>query len=100
MEGIIGIIGGAILGAILAYFGIKKSSSSKISEINEKADLTLKEAEISAKRIINDAEINAEKIVSKAERQNESIKQKKIQEAKDKYSKLKVDYESFKSEHK
>ena len=100
MEGILGIVGGIVVGAILAFFGVKKSSSGKISEINEKADLTLKEAEITAKRLVNDAEMKAEKILSKAERSNESIKQKKIQEAKDKYAKLKMDYESYKSEHK
>lgn len=93
-------MGGIIVGAVLAYFGVKKTSSNKISEINEKADLTLKEAEITAKRLVNDAEMKAEKILSKAERSNEAIKQKKIQEAKDKYAKLKLDYESYKSEHK
>jgi ribonuclease Y len=100
MEGILGILGGIIVGAVLAYFGVKKTSSNKISEINEKADLTLKEAEITAKRLVNDAEMKAEKILSKAERSNESIKQKKIQEAKDKYARLKLDYESYKTEHK
>ncbi len=100
MEGIIGIIGGLLVGAILAYFGVKRTSSSKISESNEKADLSLKEAEITAKRLINDAEIKADKVVSKAEAVNESIKQKKIQEAKDKYAKLKIDYETYKAEHK
>lgn len=100
MEGILGILAGIIVGAVLAYFGVKKTSSNKISEINEKADLTLKEAEITAKRLVNDAEMKAEKILSKAERSNESIKQKKIQEAKDKYAKLKLDYESYKTEHK
>ncbi len=100
MEGVLGVIGGAVLGAIIAFFGLKKVSSGKISEANDKADLTLKEAEISAKRIVSDAEMKAEKMVSKSERTNESIKQKKIQEAKDKYAKLKMDYESYKSEHK
>ena len=100
MENVIGAIIGAALGAVLAFFGVKRMSGGKINEMNEKADLTLKEAEITAKRLINDAEINAEKITSKAEKNNEQIKQKKIQEARDKYAKLKLDYESFKAEHK
>ena len=76
MEGILGTVGGIVLGAILAFFGVKKMYGGKIQESNEKADLTLKEAEITAKRLINDAEIKAEKITSKAEATNESIKQK------------------------
>ena len=97
-------IGGFIIGAILAFLGSKyvmgKSNESRIEEVNKKADLTLEEARISAKRVLDEAQIKANKIVSKAESKNESIKQKKISEAKDKFSKLKSDYESYKSEQK
>lgn len=97
-------IGGFIIGAILAFLGSKyvmgKSNESRIEEVNKKADLTLEEARISSKRVFDEAQIKADKIVSKAEAKNESIKQKKISEAKDKFSKLKSDYESYKSEQK
>ncbi len=97
-------IGGFIIGAILAFLGSKfvmgKSNESRIEEVNKKADLTLEEARISSKRVLDEAQIKADKIVSKAEAKNESIKQKKISEAKDKFSKLKSDYESYKSEQK
>ena len=97
---IIGLIVGAIIGYIIVSSIIKKSSQSKIDEVNKKADLTLKEAELTAQRKIDEAENRADKIVSKAESKNESIKQKKIQEAKEKFSKFKSDFESYKSEHK
>jgi len=100
------IIGGAalVIGVIVGYFmgngAFKKSNQNKIEEVNQKADLTLKEAELTAKRKLDDAETKAEKIVSRAESKNESIKQKKIQEAKEKFSKFKSDFETYKSEHK
>lgn len=95
-----GIIGGLIIGYAIVSGIIKKGNQSKINEVNKKADLTLKEAELTAKRKLDDAEIRAEKIVSKAEAKNESIKQKKIQEAKQKFANFKSDFEEFKSEHK
>lgn len=100
---LIGVIG-AVIGAIASYFGvgalIKKTNQSKIDEINQKADLTLQEARLTSKRLIDEAETNADKILSKSESKNESIKQRKINEAKDKFAKLKSDYESYKSEFK
>ncbi len=100
MEIGIGIVAGIVIGAIIGFFITKGSAGKKIAEANDKADYTLKEAELTAKRKIADAELKAETLVSKAEQKNESIKQKKIQEAKNKFSKLKSDYETFKSERK
>jgi len=104
MDPIITGIIGLIVGAITAFFGgkvvIEKANQSKIEEVNKKADLTLEEARISSKRIMDDAQFKADKIIGKAESKNESIKQKKISEAKDKFAKLKSDYESYKSEQK
>ena len=97
-------IAGLVLGAVLGYFitntSLKKSTLGKIEEANKKADLTLKEADIAATRKISEAESKANKLVSGAESKNESIKQKKIQEAKDKYAKLKGDYQSYKADQK
>jgi len=103
MDPISGIIG-LVIGVITAFFGGKvvldKANQSKIEEVNKKADLTLEEARISSKRVVEEAQLKADKIVGKAESKNESIKQKKISEAKDKFAKLKSDYETYKSEQK
>ena len=95
-----GLVVGAVIGFIIANLGLKRATQGKIEEANQKADLTLKEAELTANRKVSEAESKADKLVSKAESKNESIKQKKIQEAKDKYSKLKSDYQSYKADHK
>jgi ribonuclease Y len=95
-----GLLAGAIIGFLVTNGIVKKTSIGKIEEANKKADLTLKEAEITAQRKIGEAESKADKLVSKAESKNEQIKQKKIQEAKDKYAKLKSDYQGYKADHK
>ncbi len=97
---IVGLAAGALLGFVASSFGLKKASQGKIEEANKKADLTLKESELTANRKIAEAESKADKLVSKAESKNEAIKQKKIQEAKDKYAKLKNDYQSYKADQK
>jgi len=96
----IGLLIGVLIGGGLGYFLIRTLFQSKLKEANNKADITLKEAELTAQRKINDAENNAEKIVSKAQQTNESIKQKKIQEARDNFSKLKSEFETWKAEQK
>ena len=96
----LGIVAGLILGFIVARLFVQRANKSALEESNRKSDLVIQEARITAKRITDEAETKAEKAVSQAESKNESIKQKKIQEAKNKYSKLKSDYESYKSQHK
>lgn len=100
MSSIIGIILGVILGGGAGYFIIQTAFKSKINEANDKADITLKEAELTASRKIQEAEAKADKLIAKAEQQNESVKQKKIQEARDNFSKLKSEFETWKSEQK
>lgn len=100
MPAVIGLVAGLIVGFVISRMLVQKAAQSKIDEANNKADLTLKEAEITARRKIDEAESKADKIVSKAESKNESIKQRKIQEAKDKYAKLKEDYQSYKADQK
>ena len=97
MEGVIGVVSLAI-GFIIASLRGKNSNSIKLEEANQKADLTLKEAKLTAKRLVDDAETKADKIVSKAESKNESIKQKKIQEAKQKFANFKADFETYKAD--
>lgn len=100
MSPIIGIILGVLLGGGASYFVIQSLFKSKVKEANDKADITVKEAELTAKRKVDEAENKAEKIIARAEQQNESVKQKKIQEARDNFSKLKSEFESWKAEQK
>ncbi|MBK9257092.1 MAG: ribonuclease Y [Saprospiraceae bacterium] len=96
----IGLVIGLLIGGGIGYFLVQSIFGQKVKEANNKADITLKEAELTAQRKVNDAENRAEKIVSKAEQTNESIKQKKIQEARDNFSKLKSEFETWKAEQK
>ena len=97
---IIGLAIGALVGAVAAFLGIRKSTDGKIQEANKKADLTLQQADITAKSKLESAKSKAESIIAKADAKNEAIKQEKISQAKQKYAKLKTDYSSFKAEQK
>ncbi len=103
MEIGIGLIIGLIIGAGVGFFIVqailKKSGASKTEEMNRKADLVVQEARLSAKRIVDEAETKADKLLSKAEHENESIKQRKIQEAKDRFQKFRSEFESEKANH-
>lgn len=98
------IIGGLVLGLVIGYFTIRtliqRSTKSQTDEMNKKADLVLQEARLTAKRIVDEAETKAEKEIAKAESRNETIKQKKIQEAKEKFSNLKSEYDEYRGKKK
>lgn len=100
MSPIIGIILGIVLGGGASYLVIQALFKSKVKEANDKADITIKEAELTAKRKMDEADNKAEKIIARAEQQNESVKQKKIQEARDNFAKLKSEFETWKAEQK
>ncbi len=91
-----------LAGTGLGYFLLNSITGGKkkaqVNEMNNKADLEIKEARSTAKRLISEAESKAQSISGKAESKNESIKQKKIAEAKEKFSKMRIDYETQKSE--
>ncbi len=103
MEIVIFTVVGALIGAVAAWFlvgaSLKAKTQKVIDEANKKADITLQEAKLTAKRIIDEAETKAEKITSKAEGHHEAIKQKKIQEAKEKFNSLKAEFDTEKAEH-
>lgn len=96
---IIGLVVGAVVAYIILQLTVKKANTRKIDEMNTQADQVITEARLTAKRIVDEAETKSEKIISQAEIRNEKTKQRKIQEAKDRFSKLKSDFESKKSEH-
>jgi ribonucrease Y len=100
MDSIIGLLGGLAVGGGAGYLGIKAILSKSVSEANAKSDITLKEAEFTAKRKVDEAELQAEKIVSKAQQTNETVKQQKIQEAKEKFNQFKSEFETYKAEQK
>lgn len=95
----IGALVGAIVGFLVVNMSSKKLRQQKIDQINEQADKQIKEARESADRMLREAQAKADKITNEAESKNERIKQRKIQEAKERFSKMKSDFESQKSEH-
>ncbi len=94
---IIGLIAGAAGSFLVTNMLIRKMNASKIEEANHKADLTIQEAKLSAQRSIDNANSKADKILSIAESKNEQIKQAKILEAKEKFNKLRSEFDSQKS---
>lgn len=99
----LGLLIGLAIGGVLGYFAvqayIKNAQQTVIEESNRKADLALQEARLSAKRLTDEAELKSETLIAKAERKNEEVKQQKIQEAKERYSKMKSEFDSDRTEH-
>lgn len=91
------IVAGLVLGFVVAQVISKRVQNKKLEETNLKTDLEIKEARLTAKRIIDEAELQAKQFLSNSEAKNESIKQRKIQEAKERFAKLKSEFENQKS---
>lgn len=96
---VVSLIVGAALGYMLIRIMGKSAVQSRVEEMNAKADQAVKEARLSAKRIVDEAETKAEKMISQAEIENERTKQRKIQEAKEKFNRYRSEFESEKSNH-
>jgi ribonucrease Y len=96
---LIGLGAGSAIGAVLARILVGKSAQKKIDDMNVKADIQIKEARLTAKRVLDEAEMKAEKIVSQAESTNERIKQNKIQEAKERFNKMRSEFDTEKAAH-
>src|SRR5688500_3638248 len=99
LAGGLGVLG-LIIGFIVANLLIKGGKKRILEESNQKADLAIQEARLNAKRLMDEAEMKAQKIVAQSEAKNESIKNRKIQEAKEKYNKLRAEFETEKAQHK
>ena len=93
-------VAGLLIGFVLATFLVRGGKKRILEESNQKADLAIQEARLTAKRITDEAEMKAEKTLAQAEAKHENIKNRKIQEAKEKYGKLKDQFETEKSQHK
>ncbi|MCF8238910.1 MAG: ribonuclease Y [Saprospiraceae bacterium] len=100
MELFIGIGIGLLVGGGVIWAWLSVLNKKRIDEVNANTDHVLKESKLTAKRLIDEAEVKAEKIVSKAEATNESIKQKKIQEAREKFNKYRAEFEDEKAQYK
>ncbi len=99
MEYLLALVG-AVVGAVVSYFLVNSSMKKKSEDVNKMADLALKEAKLNAKRLQDEAELKVQQITAKAETKNEQIKQKKIQEAKNKYHELRLGFQKEKAQHK
>ncbi|RLD21770.1 MAG: ribonuclease Y [Bacteroidetes bacterium] len=97
---IIGLAVGAIIGFIITNTLIRRTKKGAIEESNRKSDLVIQEARLTAQRMVDEASAKSDKILAQSDNKNERIKQRKIQEAKDKFNKLKSDYERIKGQHR
>ncbi len=104
MNEIILAAGVGVLGLVIGYFMatllIKGGKKRLLEDSNQKADLAVKEARLTAKRLIDEAELKSEKLLAQAEAKHESIKNRKIQEAKEKFNKLRSQFDTEKAQHK
>ena len=99
MELIVGLVVGAAVAFVIATMLNKKANQRAVEEGNRQADMAVKEARLTAKRLTDEAAVAAEKVVSKAEAENERIKQQKIQEAKERYAQMRSQFDTEKAQH-
>ena len=90
LAGGIGVVG-LVTGYLLSNLVIRGGRKRLLEESNQKADLVVKEARLTAK---------SEKIIAQADSKHEAIKNRKIQEAKEKYNKLRSQFDTEKAQHK
>lgn len=69
------------------------SNLKRTEEMNRQADLIVKEARLTAKRLTDEAEMISEKAIAKAEANNERIKQQKIQDARERFAQMKQEFD-------
>ncbi len=87
------------VGFAVDRFLLSKSSQGKIEDANRQADNSIQEARQTAKRLIDEADSKAKILLDGAESKHEIIKQKKIQEARDKFAQFKSEFDTEKSNH-
>ena len=97
---IIGLVVGAVIGLIATSIVVKRMKKAEIDESNRKSDLVIQEARLTAQRIVDEAEAKSDKVTSQAQNKGERIKQKKIQEAKDKFNRLRSEFDKSKNQHR
>jgi len=87
----IGLAIGLVIGLAVGYFVIqaamKRQKQALLDETNAKAEQEIRKAQDTAKRITDEAESK-----------NETIKQRKVQEAKDRFNSMRADFEKEKAD--
>ncbi len=91
MEIGIGLVIGLVVGGIVGYFlvagALKSKNASLLEDAKAKAEQEIKKAQDTAKRITEEAESK-----------NETIKQRKVQEAKDRFNDMRAQFEKEKAD--
>jgi ribonuclease Y len=95
---VIGVLVGLVVGFVLMRIQKKRLVEGKIKELNEQADQQIKDARDAADRLLSEAKQNAQEIEAEAEAKNEKIKQRKIKENREKFSRMRTDFETWKRE--
>jgi ribonucrease Y len=108
MEPMMGLILGLLGGGAAGFYTLRtlsaKSAQVVVDEANKTADLTLKEAKLTAQRVTSEAESKsmslierANATVEKSKIDNERIKNEKIQQAQERFNRLRSEFDSQKS---
>ncbi len=108
MEPMMGLILGLLGGGAAGFYTLRtlsaKSAQVVVDEANKTADLTLKEAKLTAQRVTSEAESKsmslierANAAVEKSKIDNERIKNEKIQQAQERFNRLRSEFDSQKS---
>ena len=93
LTSIILAIVGLALGVGITVIVNRTANRKRTEEMNRQADLIVKEARLTAMRLTDEAEMNSEKAIAKAEAANEKIKQRKIQEARERFAEMKQEFD-------
>ncbi|HMQ60557.1 MAG TPA: ribonuclease Y [Flavilitoribacter sp.] len=93
------IVIGVAIGAVLCFVVLQFLVNKGKSKANTEAERILAEANNSAKKVMDSAQHKADKMISQAELENEKIKQRKIQEAKERYVNMRSEFDSQKAKH-
>ncbi len=103
MENFLPVLTGLVMlvvGYVIATLIHKKRSAARLTEADNRADQIISEARKASAKTLEDADREAKRLIKKAEEKNEEIKRKKILEAKERYIKMKADFESEISDRK
>ncbi len=108
MEPMIGLMLGLLGGGAAGFFALRSLSAKRsqiiVDEANKTADLTVKEAKLTAQRLTSEAETKSTSMVERANAavekskiDNERIKNEKIQQAQERFNRLRSEFDSQKS---
>jgi ribonucrease Y len=108
MEPMMGLILGLLGGGAVGFYTLRtlsaKSAQVVVDEANKTADLTLKEAKLTAQRVTSEAESKSMSLIERANASvekskidNERIKNEKIQQAQERFNRLRSEFDSQKS---